>query len=48
MPPEVKHQMARTLANAVRGDWRLAFNVGGFQALLDVLAVGTDPIQQDV
>ena len=46
--PEVKHQMALTLANAVRGDWRLVFNVGGFQALLDVLAVGTDPIQQDV
>lgn len=45
---DVKHQMALTLAHAVRGNWRPVFNVGGFQALLDVLAVGTDSIQQDV
>ena len=31
-----------------RGAWRPVFNVGGFQALLDVLAVGTDAVQQDV
>jgi len=29
-----------------RGAWRPVFNVGGFQALLDVLAVGTDAVQQ--
>jgi len=46
--PDVKSQLTYTLANAVRGNWRPVFNVGGFQALLDVLAVGTEAVQQDV
>mmetsp|Transcript_73043 Transcript_73043/g.121940 ORF Transcript_73043/g.121940 Transcript_73043/m.121940 type:complete len:1878 (+) Transcript_73043:80-5713(+) len=45
---DVKQHLTLTLAHIVRGNWRPVFNVGGFQALLDVLAVGTDPVQQDV
>lgn len=29
--PDVKAHLSATLANAVRGDWRQVFNVGGFQ-----------------
>ena len=45
---EVKQHLSLTLAHVARGAWRPVFNVGGFQALLDVLAVGTDAVQQDV
>jgi hypothetical protein len=46
--PDVKRHLTLTLAHAARGKWRPVFNVGGFQALLDVLAVGTGDVQQDV
>ena len=45
---EVKQHLSLTIAHVARGQWRPVFNVGGFQALLDVLAVGTDAVQQDV
>ena len=45
---DVKQHLTLTLAHVVRGSWRAVFNVGGFQALLDVLAVGTEAVQQDV
>eukprot|EP00967_Tisochrysis_lutea_P157770 scaffold320952_cov30-Tisochrysis_lutea.AAC.1 len=45
---DVKQHLTLTLAHAARGNWRPIFNVGGFQALLDVLAVGTDAVQKDV
>jgi len=45
---EIKKHLTLTLAHAVRGDWRAVFNVGGFQALLEVLAVGAAAVQQDV
>ena len=44
---EVKQHIALTLAHTVRGSWRLVFNAGGFQALLDVLAVGAEAERQD-
>ena len=44
----MKKHLSLTLAHVVRGSWRSVFNVGGFQALLDVLAVGTEAVQQDV
>jgi len=46
--PDVKAQLTLTLTHIVRGNWRSVFNVGGFQALFDVLAVGTEAVQQDV
>ena len=45
---DVKQHLALTLAHVARGNWRPVFNVGGFQALLDVLAVGSDAVQCDV
>ena len=45
-PNQVKQHLSLTLAHVARGAWRPVFNVGGFQALLDVLAVGTDAVQQ--
>jgi len=46
--PDVKGHLALTLAHVVRGNWRPVFNVGGFQALLDLLAVGSEAVQMDV
>jgi len=45
---DVKQHLSLTLAHVVRGNWQPVFNVGGFQALLDVLSVGTDAILRDV
>ena len=45
---DVKQHLTLTLAHVVRGEWRSVFNVGGFQALLEVLSVGSPAVQQDV
>jgi hypothetical protein len=45
---DVKQTLTLTLAHVVRGEWKLVFNVGGFQALLEVLSVGNATVQQDV
>ena len=45
---DVKQHLTLTLAHAVRSQWRSVFNVGGFQALLEVLSVGAEGVQQDV
>ena len=45
----MKQHLTLTLAHAVRGEWRAVFNVGGFQALLEVLSVGgSEAVQQAV
>ena len=45
---DVKQHLTLTLAHTVRGEWRAVFNVGGFQALLAVLTVSSEEVQQDV
>ena len=43
---DVKQHLTLTLAHVIRGEWRSVFNVGGFQALLEVLSVGSDAVKQ--
>ena len=45
---DLKQHLALTLAHVSRGDWRAIFYAGGFQALLELLAVGPEDVQQDV